>query len=87
MTRPDIPAEFKASAAAQPLVCTLEAGDLLFVPAGSPHHVENLTGSIAVSGVTRSWIRVVAPARGAADRFPDLLTWGGCPASFPVAVL
>ncbi|CBN75481.1 conserved unknown protein [Ectocarpus siliculosus] len=29
--------------------CVLEAGDLLFVPAGCPHRVENLTGTLALS--------------------------------------
>jgi hypothetical protein len=34
----------------EPLSCVLEAGELLFVPHGSPHRVENLTASLAVSG-------------------------------------
>ncbi|CAM9816845.1 unnamed protein product [Ascophyllum nodosum] len=29
--------------------CVLEAGDVLFVPAGCPHRVENLTDTLAVS--------------------------------------
>ncbi len=33
-----------------PRVVTLEAGDLLFVPRGSPHAVENLCATVAVSG-------------------------------------
>lgn len=33
----------------QPKQCVLKPGDLLFVPAGSPHYVENLTASLAIS--------------------------------------
>ena len=33
-----------------PSVVTLTAGQVLFVPAGSPHRVENLEESVAVSG-------------------------------------
>ena len=29
--------------------CVLEPGDILFVPAGCPHHVENLTDTVAIS--------------------------------------
>eukprot|EP00039_Didymoeca_costata_P010850 m.147112 g.147112 ORF g.147112 m.147112 type:complete len:108 (-) comp14983_c0_seq4:90-413(-) len=34
----------------QPIECTLEEGELLFVPHGCPHQVENLSPSVAVSG-------------------------------------
>lgn len=34
---------------AKPWQCVLEPGDLLFVPAGCPHRVENLTQSAAIS--------------------------------------
>ena len=34
---------------ATPQTCVLEAGDLLFVPAGCPHAVENLSDTLAVS--------------------------------------
>ncbi|EGD75714.1 hypothetical protein PTSG_07831 [Salpingoeca rosetta] len=37
-------------ACTQPLMCDLQAGELLFVPSGSPHAVQNITDSIAVSG-------------------------------------
>ncbi len=30
-------------------VCVLEAGEVLYVPAGSPHHVDNMTPSLAIS--------------------------------------
>ena len=32
-----------------PRECILEAGEVLFVPAGCPHRVENLTKSLAIS--------------------------------------
>lgn len=32
-----------------PRECVLEAGELLFVPYGSPHRVENLENSLAIS--------------------------------------
>ena len=32
-----------------PSQCVLKAGELLYVPSGSPHFVENLTTSLAVS--------------------------------------
>lgn len=35
---------------AQPIQCVLEPGELLFVPAGCPHRVENLETSLAISG-------------------------------------
>ncbi|XP_064607869.1 LOW QUALITY PROTEIN: bifunctional arginine demethylase and lysyl-hydroxylase JMJD6-like [Liolophura sinensis] len=34
----------------QPMECVLEPGDLLFVPSGCPHRVENLETSLAISG-------------------------------------
>ncbi|KAL3877711.1 hypothetical protein ACJMK2_035376 [Sinanodonta woodiana] len=34
----------------QPRECILEPGDVLFVPAGCPHRVENLDTSLAISG-------------------------------------
>ncbi|KAK3580713.1 hypothetical protein CHS0354_005717 [Potamilus streckersoni] len=34
----------------QPRECILEPGDVLFVPAGCPHRVENLDKSLAISG-------------------------------------
>ncbi|CAG5135387.1 unnamed protein product [Candidula unifasciata] len=33
----------------KPRQCVLQPGELLFVPAGSPHYVENLSNSVAVS--------------------------------------
>ena len=36
-------------ALSHPRECTLKAGELLFVPAGCPHRVENLTKSLAIS--------------------------------------
>ena len=32
-----------------PRECVLKAGEVLFVPAGSPHRVENLSKSLAIS--------------------------------------
>ncbi|KAL4239714.1 hypothetical protein ACF0H5_000518 [Mactra antiquata] len=34
----------------QPMECILQPGEVLFVPAGCPHHVENLETSLAISG-------------------------------------
>ncbi|XP_060556292.1 bifunctional arginine demethylase and lysyl-hydroxylase JMJD6-like, partial [Ruditapes philippinarum] len=34
----------------QPIECILQPGELLFVPAGCPHRVENLETSLAISG-------------------------------------
>ena len=34
----------------QPFEVVLEAGDVLFVPRGCPHRVDNLSASVAVSG-------------------------------------
>ncbi|XP_045214857.2 bifunctional arginine demethylase and lysyl-hydroxylase JMJD6-like [Mercenaria mercenaria] len=34
----------------QPIECVLQPGELLFVPAGCPHRVENLETSLAISG-------------------------------------
>ncbi|EDQ88396.1 uncharacterized protein MONBRDRAFT_9266 [Monosiga brevicollis MX1] len=45
--RPDEP-ETPAVQYATPMRCVLRAGDLLFVPGGSPHTVTNLTDTIAV---------------------------------------
>ena len=44
-----------------PRECVLKAGDLLFVPAGCPHRVENLTKSLAISAnfVDRSNVELV----------------------------
>ncbi|CAN0220386.1 unnamed protein product, partial [Discosporangium mesarthrocarpum] len=47
-SKPDLD-RFPAARLATGWACTLEAGDLLFVPAGSPHQVENLTDTLAVS--------------------------------------
>ncbi|GFN91894.1 bifunctional arginine demethylase and lysyl-hydroxylase jmjd6-b [Plakobranchus ocellatus] len=46
--KPDLKS-FPLLALTKPKQCVLRAGDLLFVPAGSPHLVENLTPSVAVS--------------------------------------
>ena len=46
----DVDAKFPAFARAVPTECVLEAGELLFVPAGSPHTVLNLTRTLALSG-------------------------------------
>ena len=46
----DIEREQSRVQALHPVEVVLEAGELLFVPQGSPHYVENLTLSIAVSG-------------------------------------
>ena len=44
-----------------PQECVLKAGELLFVPAGCPHRVENLTKSLAISAnfVDRSNLELV----------------------------
>jgi hypothetical protein len=44
-----------------PRECTLKAGELLFVPAGCPHRVQNLTKSLAISSnfVDRSNLELV----------------------------
>ena len=44
-----------------PRECILKAGELLFVPAGCPHRVENLTKSLAISAnfVDRSNVELV----------------------------
>ena len=44
-----------------PRECVLKAGELLFVPAGCPHRVENLTKSLAISAnfVDRSNLELV----------------------------
>ena len=34
----------------KPVEVTLKSGEILFVPRGSPHRVENVTKSIAISG-------------------------------------
>ncbi|CAL1530701.1 unnamed protein product [Lymnaea stagnalis] len=41
--------KFPLLALTKPRQCILNPGELLFVPAGSPHYVENLTASLAVS--------------------------------------
>ena len=49
MAAPDFVA-FPYLKLAQPYMCDLNAGDVLFVPAGCAHRVETLAPSIAVSG-------------------------------------
>ena len=52
----------------------LQPGDLLFVPGGAPHAVENLTDTIAVGGnfVDESNLpRVLAELRVLQERYPD----------------
>ncbi|CAN0365462.1 unnamed protein product, partial [Scytosiphon promiscuus] len=47
----DMPDEVRTPAAvlARGASCVLEAGDILFVPSGCPHYVENLTDTLALS--------------------------------------
>ncbi|RUS72799.1 hypothetical protein EGW08_019436 [Elysia chlorotica] len=48
IVQPDLKS-FPLLALTKPKQCVIKAGDLLFVPFGSPHFVENLTASVAVS--------------------------------------
>lgn len=45
----DIPSRHPLLALTNPRECVLGAGELLFVPSGSPHRVENLEKSLAIS--------------------------------------
>eukprot|EP01147_Barroeca_monosierra_P009229 gene9229-1513_t len=47
---PGSPSPTEVYASTHPFMCELQAGQVLFVPAGSPHTVLNLTDTIAVSG-------------------------------------
>ncbi|XP_067671162.1 uncharacterized protein [Haliotis asinina] len=48
VTSPDLEAH-PLMALAQPLQCDLKQGEVLFVPSGCPHYVENLEASVAIS--------------------------------------
>ena len=48
LSRPDLTLHPLLSLS-HPTQCTLSQGELLFVPAGSPHRVENLSPSLAIS--------------------------------------
>ncbi|GFR87860.1 lysine-specific demethylase 8 [Elysia marginata] len=48
IAKPDLKS-FPLLALTKPKQCILQPGELLFVPAGSPHYVENLTASLAIS--------------------------------------
>lgn len=50
-TRQDSPEQFPLAHLAEKFVGTIEAGDLIFVPAGWPHEVETLEQTFAISGV------------------------------------
>ena len=58
----DVYEKFPAFALATLTECVLEAGELLFVPAGSPHTVLNLTKTLALSG--KSYTHVLPPPGG-----------------------
>ncbi len=65
---------------AQPWDCILEAGEVLFVPSGSPHAVQNLGPTIAVSAnyIDATNLEVALKEVG-----PALLqVWGSCAAVF-----
>lgn len=49
LSRNDIPSCHPLLALTSPCECVLEPGELLFVPSGSPHRVENLEKSLAIS--------------------------------------
>ncbi|BFZ03456.1 hypothetical protein BsWGS_06495 [Bradybaena similaris] len=48
LSSPDVE-QWPLLALTKPRQCVLQPGELLFVPAGSPHYVENLSNSVAVS--------------------------------------
>lgn len=47
---PVFPPDILTTTSAQPMETELLAGELLFVPANSPHAVRNLTNTVALSG-------------------------------------
>ncbi|XP_052263433.1 lysine-specific demethylase 8-like isoform X2 [Dreissena polymorpha] len=49
LSSPDMK-QFPLLAQTSPIQCVLEPGEVLFVPAGCPHRVENLETSVAISG-------------------------------------
>ncbi|XP_041363536.1 bifunctional arginine demethylase and lysyl-hydroxylase JMJD6-like isoform X2 [Gigantopelta aegis] len=48
VTKPDLD-RFPLLSLTHPVQCILQPGDLLFVPAGCPHHITNLETSVAIS--------------------------------------
>ncbi|XP_013077104.2 uncharacterized protein LOC106063319 isoform X1 [Biomphalaria glabrata] len=54
LSQPDVET-FPLFSLTKPRQCILNPGELLFVPSGSPHYVENLTSTLALSSNYVSW--------------------------------
>lgn len=68
VTNPDL-ASHPLYAKTYPIECLLQPGEILFVPSGCPHHVENMSNSLAISSnyVDVSNVAAVKQELGAAS--------------------